>query len=306
MKNLVIAGRTPSKVKEVIESLRSKYPDVNYRHLQLDLSSQKNVRTSASELLSWNDLPSIDILVNNAAIMNIPERTINEDGIEITFATNYIGHFLFTNLILSKLIKASESNEKGATRIVNVSSGSPQVAQMRWSDLLFEKVNNTLPEEEQPSYFAAKMFGNKEPETKTYLPIEAYNQSKVANVLHAVGLNARLFNKYGILSLAIHPGIIETELSRDAPEETKQAIAQMEAAGAFTFKPLRAGCSTTMVAALDPKLGLPDNKGELENVGVFLSDCQVHDKTTKGAVSSEAAERLWKVGEGMVKESFTL
>jgi NAD(P)-dependent dehydrogenase (short-subunit alcohol dehydrogenase family) len=58
------------------------------------------VRVGAAEILSWVDVPTVDILVNNAGVMLVPERTLTEDGVEMHFATNHIGHFLFTCLIM--------------------------------------------------------------------------------------------------------------------------------------------------------------------------------------------------------------
>lgn len=123
---------------------------MDYRALKLDLSTQRTVRSAAAELLSWTDIPAINIVINNAGIAFLLERTLNEDGIEMTFATNHIGHFLFTCLIMPKLLKAAEGNPKGETRVVNVTSLSPTKAHMRWSDINFEKRNRDLPIEEQP------------------------------------------------------------------------------------------------------------------------------------------------------------
>ncbi|KAI9706296.1 MAG: hypothetical protein M1820_004871 [Bogoriella megaspora] len=302
---VIIASRTPSKIEESIDALKSKFPGVDYRPLKLDLSSQKAIRTAAAELLSWTDVPTIDIVVNSAGIMNLPERTINDEGIEMTFATNHIGHFLFTSLIMPKLIKASESNPKGATRIVNVSSGSPTVVKsIRWSDPNFEETNKDLPTVEQPNYDVHRMWGMKDPENLSYLPLEAYNQSKVANVLFSVGANKRLYEKYGILSLTVHPGVIPTELARTVPPNMREAIDGMLEKKVFTFRSLGAGSSTSLVAALDPKLGMPETRDGKENHGVFLIDCQVSDKATPLAVSSEEAEKLWQRSEELVKESF--
>jgi NAD(P)-dependent dehydrogenase (short-subunit alcohol dehydrogenase family) len=117
---------TLSKLQESIDALKEKFPSVDYRALEINLSSQKSVRAAAAELLSWSDVPAIDILVDSAGVMNIPERTLSEDGIEIHFATNYIGHYLFAYLIMPKLIEASRKTRKGETRMVNVSSLSPQ------------------------------------------------------------------------------------------------------------------------------------------------------------------------------------
>lgn len=279
---------------------------MKYRALKLDLSNQRAVREAAAQVLSWNDIPTIDVLVNNAAVMNIPERTLSEDGIEVQFATNHIGHFLFTCLIMPKLIKAAEGNPKGATRVVNITSGSPTVAGMRWSDLNFEKINKDLPAAEQPPYHVHRMWGQTDPEEKSYLPLEGYNQSKVANVLFGIAANKRLYDKYGILSLAVHPGVIQTELSRYAAPETIAAIQEMLKKGVFQFKTLGAGAATTLVAATDPRLGMskPEEKDGHENYGVFMMDCQISDKACARAVSSDEAERLWKLSEELVKEEF--
>ena len=205
---------------------------------------------------------------------------------------------------MPKLLKAAEGGPKGATRIVNVSSGSPTVASMRWSDMNFEKINKDLPEAEQPPYHMHRRWGEKDPENSTYLPLEGYNQSKVANVLFSIAANKRLYEKHGILSLTVHPGVIPTELSRNALPETVQAIKSMVAHRTFAYKTLGAGASTSLVAALDPKLGPSETKGGKENWGVYFMDCQISDKATPLAESSEEAEKLWKLSEELVKEKF--
>jgi len=236
--------------------------------------------------------------------MMIPKRTITEDGIEKHFATNHIGHFLFTCLIVPKLITAAKKNPKGATRIVNVSSGSPTVASMRWSDMNFEKINNTLPEAEQPNYAMLKAWGMSGVEEKSYVPFEGYSQSKVANVLFTIAANKRLYESYGILSLSVHPGIIKTELSRYAAPEFRAGIKELNEAGAFNYITLGAGAATSLVAATDPKLTLPGTKNSNENYGSYLAACQISDKARDLAVSSDEAEKLWKLSEELVKEKF--
>ena len=303
-KHLIFAGRTVSKIEESIDALKAKFPEVDYRPLQLDLSSQAGVRKGASELLSWKDVPKIDILVNNAAVMLLPERTLSEDGIEMHFATNHIGHYLFTNLIMPKLFEAAKNSPKGATRVVNVSSRSPEVSTIRWSDLNFEKINNTLPKVEQPPYDFHRAWAEQDPEHKSYLPLEGYSQSKVANVLFSIGLNKRLYDKYGVLSLTLHPGVIQTELSRSAKPETIEAIGKMKDSGRFTLKTLGAGASTSLVASLDPALGPGENVNGKENRGVYLSDCQICDAARPEAISSSEAERMWQLSEQLVKEKF--
>lgn len=89
------------------------------------------------------------MLINNAGVMAIPDLTLSEDGIEMSFATNHIGHFLFTNLIIGKLIAASKSSPT-PTRIVNLTSFGHQFSPIRFSDINFTKKASELPEEERP------------------------------------------------------------------------------------------------------------------------------------------------------------
>jgi NAD(P)-dependent dehydrogenase (short-subunit alcohol dehydrogenase family) len=293
-----------SKIHESIDELQLKFPSVDYRSLEIDLSSQQSVRTAAAELLSWSDIPTLDIIVNSAGIMLLPERTINEDGIEMHFATNHVGHFLLTCLVMPKLIKAAERNPKGTTRIINVSSASPSFASMRWSDMNFEKKSKDLPEAERPNYDAHRRWGASDPENTAYLPLEGYNVSKVANVLFGIAANARLYKKYGILSLALHPGVMQTQLGRYASDDVLAALENIIKSNIYTYRTLGAGASTSLVAALDPKLGVGETRDGKENYGTYLADCQISDSALPLAVSSSEAEKLWNLSENVVKEKF--
>lgn len=273
----------------------------------MDLGSQKAVRAAAAEFLSWTDVPELNILINSAGIGCIPECTINEDGIEIHMATNHVGHWLFANLVLPKLIKSGENIRKGATRIVNVSSGSPTVSSMRWSDMRFEKKNTDLPVEEQPNYdFFRRYWGYSSVEDQTYIPLDGYNRSKVANVLFGIGANKRWLDKYGIMTLAAHPGVIKTELARSMTPETLAVVQGVYNGTEIPIKTLGAGSSTSLVAALDPQLSVRvgETVNGVENYGAFLVDCQISEKARPLAVSSEEAEKLWKQSEEWVKQEF--
>ncbi|KAJ5084537.1 hypothetical protein NUU61_009116 [Penicillium alfredii] len=305
--HLIITGRSPVKIQDSINALKEKWPEVTYHGLQVDLSIQKSVRDAAAKVMGWSDVPTIDIIVNSAGIMSgEKERVLSEDGVEMHFATNHIGHWLFTCLIMPKLIKAAEKNPAGATRIVNVTSASPQVSGIRWSDMNFEKKNKDLPIEEQPEYEWFRLWGYTSLKEMTYTPLDGYNRSKVANVLSGIAANKRLFGQHGILALAVHPGVIATELGRTLPEETLQEVGQMLEQGLFTFKTLGAGSSTSMVAALDPKLaqGVGETRNGSENWGSYLDDCQISGQGHSLAVSSNEAEKLWQISERLVGQSF--
>lgn len=264
------------------------------------------MREAAKKVLAWSEVPTIDIVINSAGVMGIPERTFNEDAIEMHFGTNVIGHFLLTNLIMPKLIAASKENPEGATRIVNVSSQSPEVSSIRWSDMSFDKENRDLPAAEQPDYEYLKGFGYTGIEDVKYVPVDGYHRSKVGNVLFGIGLNRRLFEQYGIFSTAVHPGVIFTELGRNFSEEILQAIKEMSESGRFVPKTLGAGASNSLTAALDPKLarGVGEAKDGKENWGAYLVDCQISGNATSLAVSSAEAEKLWAYCEEVTREKF--
>lgn len=174
--HLILAGRSPSKIQECIDALSSKYPNVNLRALKIDLGSQKSVRDAAAEVLGWEDIPTVDLLINNAGIMNIPTRTFSEDDIEITMATNHVGHFLFTNLIFPKLIAAAKNAPKGAVRVVNLSSSGVRVSGVRFDDLRYEKPASQLPEDQKPNFAMMTAFGLKFDEESGYLAVPAYGE----------------------------------------------------------------------------------------------------------------------------------
>ena len=301
---IILASRTPAKIQECIDALKTEYPNVEYRALQMDLGSQKSVRAAAAEVLSWSDVPTIDIIVNCAAVMGISERTLSPEGIELHFATNHIGHFLFTNLLMPKLIKAADGKPKGTVRVVNISSGSPWVSTIRWSDHNFEKKTKELPESERPNTQTHEMFGYKDVENMSYIPIEGYNQSKIANLLFSIGATERLYEKYGILSFAVHPGVIETELTRTWTETLTSAVDQMKNSGVFQLKSLGAGAASGLVAALDPNLGPPRTSFGIENYGAYFDDCQISSKALPPNQSSSEADKMWKLSEELVGQKF--
>ena len=127
---LILAGRTVGKIEETANTIKATHPGVEVRVLELDLSSFAAVRKAADTVLGWVDVPKIDVLVNNAGVMGI-EWARSVDGFEMTFVVNHLGHFLFTNLIMSKIL-ASE-----APRVVNVSSEGHRFNPIRWGDYNF-------------------------------------------------------------------------------------------------------------------------------------------------------------------------
>lgn len=170
---LILAGRSPNKVEATAAKI-AQISNVETRILTLDLASQANIREAAKQVLDWEDVEHIDVLVNSAGIMAGPYRT-TQDGIEAQFGSNHIGHFLFTNLIMSKILAARNP------RIVNVSSNGHRYSGVRFEDWNFQ-------------------------DGKVYDQWEAYGQSKTANILFSKALAEKLGGR-GLRAYSLHPGV---------------------------------------------------------------------------------------------------
>lgn len=168
----------------------------------VDLSSQASVRSAAKQIVSLTD--RLDILINNAGI-SVAKRQLSSERIEITFATNHVGHFLLTTLLTPLLAQASPG-----ARVVNVSSSAHRISPMRFSDINFDEYVKgpkqgqiAVPEKERPhpknpAWTMARSDDG-------FPGMVAYGVSKTANILFTVELNRRLASK-GVQSFALHPG----------------------------------------------------------------------------------------------------
>jgi NAD(P)-dependent dehydrogenase (short-subunit alcohol dehydrogenase family) len=303
-KLLIFTGRTRDRVEAAIAEIQHSYLGVQCRFLLMDLASQTSVHKAAAEVLAYDDVDGIDLLINNAGVMDIQERTLSPDGIEMQFATNHIGHFLFTNLIMPKLISAAARTSTEATsinvRVLNVSSVAHVFGPVRFSDYNFSKPLEAIPKDEWPSLDSLRAIGGIPNESSPYIPFAAYGQSKTANILFSLSLTAKLASKHNITSFSLHPGSIPTELQRNS-DQVKLAEARRHH-GTTKRKDLEQGSSTTLVASLDPGLAAGNvNDGS----GLYLDDCQIASQAD-WAKDPKAAERLWLLSEELVQQKFEL
>ena len=135
-KLLVLAGRNAQKVQETVQAIAAQSPHVPIRVLELNLGSLKHVRDAADAVNAWEE--PIDVLVNNAGIMAADYGT-TPDGFESQFGTNHLGPWLFTNLIMDKLLSSPSGG-----RVVNVSSDGYRLSQIRFHDYDFHVSNLPL------------------------------------------------------------------------------------------------------------------------------------------------------------------
>lgn len=271
---LILAARNTEKLAQLAAELTASHPAVQVRTLQIDLGSLKSVRSAANQVNSWDDIPVIDVVVNNAGIMAVPYK-LSPDGFESQFATNHLGPYLFTNLIMKKVVAAKEP------RIVNISSDGHRLNPIRFNDYNFDN-------------------------GETYNPWYAYGQSKTANMLFTLSLASKLGMKHNLQAFSLHPGVIWTGLGShidefDGLRTADKSLGNAEGWAEFDFKPLERGVATHIYAAFDPSLKA--------NNGGYLLDCHVADPladTVKPwATSSFEAERLWRLSEKLVGQEFS-
>jgi NAD(P)-dependent dehydrogenase (short-subunit alcohol dehydrogenase family) len=130
-KCLILAGRNRSKIQATADEIKAAHPSVQTRLLEIDLASLASVRTAAAQVNSWGDIPAIDVVVNNAGIM-ATEYALSGEGVEAQFATNHLGPFLFTNLIMGKVLASSRP------RVVMVASDGHRLSGVRFGDWNFD------------------------------------------------------------------------------------------------------------------------------------------------------------------------
>jgi len=127
---LILAGRDTTKLQRTADAITKTEPQIQVRLLQLDLGSLAAVRKCAAEINSWADVSHIDVLVNSAGIM-ATNFALSPEGYESQLATNHLGHFLFTNLIMDKILASK------TPRVVNISSDGHRLSPIRFGDYNF-------------------------------------------------------------------------------------------------------------------------------------------------------------------------
>ena len=261
---VIVPARRPDIAKNELEGIINK-DDI----LNLDLANPHSVYKFVEEFID-NGI-SLDILINNAAVMACPQMP-TDNGWDLQFAVNHIGHFILTKGLLPSLLQSNES------RVVTLSSTGHKLSGIRWDDIHFEK---------------------------DYDKWQSYGQSKTAASLLAIELDSRMKSE-GIRALSVHPGGIFTPLQRHLQKEEMIALgwlnedgelSEMAAAG---FKSATQGASTTLWCATSPMLS--------DIGGVYCENCDIAAKEDDGpnaryvgvadwAIDTEEASKLWEKTE---------
>lgn len=266
---IMIAARDPAKISATVAQLQSQVPTAEIQSIVMDLADLASVAHAAQRIT--HDIDRIDILMNNAGIMAIPEER-SVDGIEMQFAANYVGHFLLTRSLMP-LLRASND-----ARIVNMSSGGHKLAPVFFDDYNFEK--------------------------QGYGKWRAYGQAKTAMCLFGVALTKR-YGDQDITANAVNPGPVLTSLGRHMTrDDIKEMVKGSDMTkGKIRYQSPAEGAATQVWAATSPAL-----EGRS---GLYLEKCGIAEVLQENhgseegvmsyALDPEAADRLWELSEELTK-----
>jgi len=256
--HVVMGCRDPHRGDEALGQVRVQVPGASVELTRLDLADLASVRETAAALLAAH--PRIGLLVNNAGVMALPKRQVSADGFEMQLATNHLGHFALTGLLLPALLP-------GPSRVVSVSSNAHRMGRIDLDDLQSER---------------------------GYSPWGAYGQSKRANVLFTMELQRRADRAGAALtSVAAHPGYAATNLVRSrAAAGGNLAGRVMGVATRLLGQPAEMGAWPSLYAAT-----MPDVTGAEYFGPTAFGGWRGHPERTTAAPAAyepDVAARLWQ------------
>lgn len=264
---VIVAGRNAAKGAAAVAQISQSAPRARVRFGAVDLASLDSIETFADTLLRSHG--SLDMLVNNAAVMTPPQRRETADGFELQLGTNHLGHFALTARLLPLL------REGRNARVVSLSSIAARQGAMDFDDLQSRR---------------------------RYVPMAAYSQSKLACLLFAFELQRRSAREgWGIQSIAAHPGIARTDLlPNGAGPGSPQALARRYLW--FLFQPAEQGALPPLYAATAPTARAGGYYGPDK-----LSETRGHPAAARVPAQAEdlgVAERLWQESERLTGVTF--
>ena len=263
--HVVMAVRNQEKAQGAYDAILAVHPEASLEIVELDLGSLDSVRKAGDSICDTH--PVIDILINNAGLMAMPERR-TADGFEMQFGVNHVGHWVFTNRLLPSLLAAD------AARVVTVTSTA---------HLTGRPVDSENPNLEG-----------------SYGPWKAYGQSKLANYHFALGLQ-REFERRGLAaqSLVAHPGLSHTNLQVHAVDQGGAGWNGhlWRWMAATTGMDADRGVLPQLRAATDPTA-----KGGEMYAPRFVNNGVPVRRPILRPGNAKAIETLWKVSEEMTGE----
>ena len=255
---VVLACRSEDRARAALTSIRSEIPEAQAAFLELDLASLHAVRRFAEAFRGTFD--RLDLLVSNAGVMLVP-RGRTDDGFEMHFGTNHLGHFALTGLLIDRLLASPGS------RVVTVTSAAHRFGRLDLEDLMFE-------------------------ERRGYSRFRAYARSKLANLLFTYELQRRLEGS-GTIAVAAHPGGVATDLGRRATgHRLYRALLPLFE---WLSQSPGEGARSVLRAATDPDLAGGELVAPTGILGMWGAPGVL--PWDRKRVDGQAAARLWEISE---------
>lgn len=180
--SVIMACRNQEKGLRAVEIIKQELPHASLKVMELDLADLSLVGEFAVKFINQNK--QLDILLNNAGIMQTPQMQ-TKNGFELQLGTNHLGHFALTGLLLDLLVETKDS------RVITLSSIAHRMGKIDFNDIMLEK---------------------------NYSGMQAYGNSKLANLLFAYEFQRRLEKEHkSTISVAAHPGYSNTNLQQNGP-----------------------------------------------------------------------------------------
>jgi NAD(P)-dependent dehydrogenase (short-subunit alcohol dehydrogenase family) len=270
--HVIAACRSAERGADAVARIRAERPAASVEARVLDLADLESVRAFAHAYLGEGR--ELDLLVNNAAVMGVPERHESPQGFELQFATNHLGGFALTGLLLPAM------RDVAGSRIVTVSSLNHRAGRIHFDDLQLEH---------------------------SYGPYVAYNQSKLANALFVLELDRRLrASSAQTISVGAHPGYTHTALQTTGPrlDHTTLGARVLGVLTRIAGQSPPMGALPTLFAATAPGVHGgqyfgPSGPGESRGYPRLVEySAASHDRSV--------AERLWAISEELTSVSYDL
>ena len=264
---VVLAVRNVNKGEAACEKIRQSVPDAEVSTQLLDLGSLESVRTASAELRAAH--PRVDLLINNAAVA-FPPKTTTPDGFELQFATNHLGHFALTGLLLENMLGVD-----GARVVVVASLDHKLGGAIHFDDLQWER---------------------------RYSSALAYAQSKLANLMFCYEFHRRLVKSGApLMTVAAHPGYTKSDLFRNM---WRPVQAMMKFSDLFIGQDPAKGALPQLYAATMPdvqggRYWGPDGFLEMAGYPTLV-------RSSKKSYDQQAQERLWTVSEELTGVTYPI
>lgn len=273
---VILACRNRGKADAARRRILAAVPGAEVEIADLDLANLDSVRAAAQTFLAAGR--KLDLLINNAGVMALPQRRTTAQGFELQLGTNHLGHYALTGLLLPALLQSGRQ-ENVLARILTVSSIAHRGGTMDFSDLQWEH---------------------------RYIPWPAYRRSKLANLLFGFELERRLERAHApARSIVVHPGVSNTNLFAAGPGSGGGMVAKiLPPLIALTSQTAAQGAWPTLFAASSPEVQGghyygPDGFRQMRGYPVKV-------RAEQQAYDEALAATLWQISEQLTGVSYPL